>query len=128
MHISTDACEIANLNYWSYWLGEIADPQLADTFMVELDLDSWRGDRLLRHLVTKLTDAGNAYVDVVVQTLWALIIRKPTLLSGKIAGDLAPIVSKTLDEGTVSSQSRRELKEVLYALRMIQRRVEGLAP
>lgn len=121
VHISTDACEIANLNYWAYWLGEISDPQLADTFMVELDLDSWHGDRLLKHLMGRL-DPTNPFVDVVCHTLWALIIRKPSLLDTKVAGDLVESVSRMLDQGTVSAQSRRELEEVLYALRMIHRR------
>jgi len=121
VHISTDACEIANLNYWAYWLGEISDPQLADTFMVEVELDSWRGDRLLKHLMGRLTPT-NPYVDVVCHTLWALIIRKPSLLDTRIAGDLAGAVARMIEEGVISPQSRRELEEVLYALRMIHRR------
>ncbi|WP_435107366.1 helix-turn-helix domain-containing protein [Nocardiopsis synnemataformans] len=121
VHISTDACEIANLNYWAYWLGEISDPQLADTFMVELDLDSWHGDRLLKHLTKRLTPI-NPYVDVVCHTLWALIIRKPSLLDTRAAGELVGSVSQILDSTVISPQSRRELEEVLYALRMIHRR------
>lgn len=121
MHISTDACEVANLNYWAYWLGEISAPQLADTFMVELDLGSWHGGRLLRHLTGRLS-VDNPYVDVVAHTLWALIIRKPVLLNSGTAVDLGESVSRILDEGTISRRSQRELEEVLYALRMIHRR------
>ncbi|MDT0330963.1 helix-turn-helix transcriptional regulator [Nocardiopsis lambiniae] len=120
-HVSTDACETANLNYWAYWLGEVADPQLADTFMVELDVDAWRGDRMLNHLTGKL-DPANPYVDIVVHSLWALIIRKPGLLDDRNAASTTPIVLRLLDEGTVSQRSRRELEAVLYALRMAQRR------
>lgn len=121
VHISTDACEIANLNYWAYWLGEISDPQLADTFMVELDVDSWHGDRLLKHLAARLTP-DNVYVDVVCHTLWALIIRKPGLLTKKIADDLIGSVARMLSEAVISPQSKRELEEVSYALRTVQRR------
>lgn len=121
VHISTDACEIANLNYWAYWLGEISDPQLADTFMVELDVDSWHGDRLLKHLAGRLTP-DNVYVDVVCHTLWALIIRKPGLLTKKIADDLVTSVGRMLSEAVISPQSKRELEEVSYALRTVQRR------
>ena len=121
VHISTDACEIANLNYWAYWLGEISDPQLADTFMLELDVDSWHGDRLLKHLMGRLTP-DNVYVDVVCHTLWALIIRKPGLLTKKIADDLVGAVHRMLSEATISPQSKRELEEVSYALRTVQRR------
>ena len=121
VHISTDACEIANLNYWAYWLGEVTDPQLADTFMVELDVDSWHGDRLLKHLMGRLTP-DNVYVDVVCHTLWALIIRKPGLLTKKIADDLIGSVGRMLSEAVISPQSKRELEEVSYALRTVQRR------
>ncbi|PSK88980.1 helix-turn-helix protein [Murinocardiopsis flavida] len=121
VHIETDACEIANLNYWAYWLGEIGDPKLSDTFMVELDLDDWRGDRMLAHLAAKL-DPANVYVDVVVHTLWSLITRKPDLLTPRTAADLAPACARLVDEGVISPQSHRELSEVLYALRMIHRR------
>lgn len=121
VHISTDACEIANLNYWAYWLGEVTDPQLADTFMVELDVDSWHGDRLLKHLAARLTP-DNVYVDVVCHTLWALIIRKPGLLTKKIADDLIGSVGRMLSEAVISPQSKRELEEVSYALRTVQRR------
>jgi transcriptional regulator with XRE-family HTH domain len=121
VHISTDACEVANLNYWAYWLGEISEPQLADVFMVRLDLDSWHGDRLLQHLMGRLTST-NPYVDVVCHTLWALIIRKPSLLHTRAAGELTESVSRTLESTAVSPRSHRELEEVLYALRMIHRR------
>lgn len=121
VHISTDTCETANLNYWAYWLGEISDPQLADTFMVELDLDSWHGDRLLKHLTGRLTP-DNVYVDVVCHTLWALIIRKPGLLDARDTDDLSASITRMLDEGFISPRSKRELEEVLYALRMTHRR------
>ncbi|WP_304451767.1 DNA-binding transcriptional regulator [Nocardiopsis sp. YSL2] len=121
VHVSTDSCEIANLNYWAYWLGEVRDPQLADTFMVKLDVDSWRGDLLLGHLVAKL-DPRNPYLDVVAHTLWALVIRKPGLVDGRIAGAMTPELQRVLEEGPISPQSRRELEGVLYALRMAQRK------
>ncbi|MFW6638809.1 helix-turn-helix domain-containing protein [Nocardiopsis algeriensis] len=121
VHISTDMCEVANLNYWAYWLGEISDPQLADTFMIDMDMDSWHGGRLLKHLVGRLT-RDNVYVDVVCHTLWALVIRKPMLLSKSIVEEVAAAVTRMLDEGLISSRSKRELEEVFYALRTVQRR------
>ena len=89
--------------------------------MVELDLSSWHGGRLLRHLTNRLS-VDNPCVDVVAHTLWALIIRKPDLLDSGIAENLGESVSRTLEEGTVSNRSQREPEEVLYALRMIHRR------
>nr|WP_281390248.1 helix-turn-helix transcriptional regulator [Nocardiopsis aegyptia] len=120
-HVSSEECETANLNYWAYWLGEVADPQLADTFMVELSVDTWRGDHLLTHLVGKL-DPTNPYVDIVVHSLWALVIRKPGFLDDRNAASMTPTVLRLLDERSVSPRSRRELEAVLYALRMAQRR------
>lgn len=76
---------------------------------------------MLKHLTGRLTP-DNAYVDVVCHTLWALIIRKPGLLTKRTAGDLVAAVAQMLDEGAISSQSKRELEEVSYALRTVQRR------
>ncbi|MFC7328144.1 helix-turn-helix domain-containing protein [Marinactinospora rubrisoli] len=121
VHIETDETEIANLNYWAYWLGELGDPQVSDTFMTETDLDAWRGTRLLDHLATKL-HAGNPYVDVVAHTMWSLINRKPGILDPDRSDTVSAAARRLLDEGEVSPQSRRELEEVLYALRIIHRR------
>ncbi|MDA0564868.1 helix-turn-helix domain-containing protein [Streptomonospora sp. S1-112] len=121
VHIETDQCEIANLNYWAYWLGELADPQLSDAFMIEVDLDAWHGGRLVEHLTTRL-DRSNPYVDVVAHTLWSLVHRKPGAVTPTRGRALAEAVQKILEEGGISPQSRRELQEVLYALRIVHRR------
>ncbi|MDA2809624.1 helix-turn-helix domain-containing protein [Nocardiopsis sp. RSe5-2] len=120
VHIETDECETANLNYWAYWLGEISDPQVTDSFMVELDLGAWSGDRMLSHLVTKL-DATNPYIDVVVHTLWSLITRKPEVVNPRSAEAASAAAARLLEQGSVSPQAVKELNEVLYALRMIHR-------
>ncbi|MFI6321129.1 hypothetical protein ACIBG8_26565 [Nonomuraea sp. NPDC050556] len=65
---------------------------------------------------TKL-DPANPYVDVVVHTLWALIM---ALVLGT-AGELRQPVARLMDEDEVSAQSRRELEAVAYALRMAGR-------
>ncbi|MDT0303546.1 helix-turn-helix domain-containing protein [Streptomonospora wellingtoniae] len=122
VHVETDECEIANLNYWAYWLGELTDPQLDDTFMIEVDLGAWHGDRLLEHLTAKLV-AGNPYVDVVAHSLWSLVHRKPDAITPTRGTALSSAAKRILDEdGAMSPQSRRELNEVLYALRIIHRR------
>src|SRR5690606_36960718 len=107
VHIEADECEIANLNYWAYWLGEITEPQAGDAFMVEVDPDSWHGGRMLAHLAAKL-DPANPYVDVVVHTLWSLITRKPGAVAPHTAEGLNAAASRLLEEGDVSSQSARE--------------------
>ncbi|MBB6174106.1 hypothetical protein HNR23_004166 [Nocardiopsis mwathae] len=121
VHIEADECETANLNYWAYWLGEISDPQVTDSFMVELDLETWNGERMLSHLIAKL-DATNPYVDVVVHTLWSLITRKPGAVTPRSAEPASVAVARLLEESSASPQAVKELNEVLYALRMIHRR------
>ncbi|NUP22907.1 MAG: helix-turn-helix transcriptional regulator [Streptomyces sp.] len=120
-HIAADECEVANLNYWSYWIGELSDPQLSDLFMIKQELGSWRGDRLLEHLVARL-DAANPYVDVVAHTLWSLLSLKGETVTAPCDKALTTAVQRLFDEGSISSQSRRELQEVLYALRAMHHR------
>jgi DNA-binding transcriptional regulator YiaG len=79
VHLADEVCEVANLNYWAYWLGEVGEPQLADTFMIKMKPDVWRGTELLRHLIGKLNSA-NPYLDVVAHTLWALVMLRPSAL------------------------------------------------
>jgi transcriptional regulator with XRE-family HTH domain len=120
VHLADEVCEMANLNYWAYWLGEVREPQLADTFMVELNPDVWRGTELLKHLIGKL-DSSNPYVDVVAHTLWALVMFRPSALDTQTTDALKDAASRTRDEAIVSPQSQRELEAVIYALRMIHR-------
>ncbi|HEX2312805.1 MAG TPA: helix-turn-helix transcriptional regulator [Thermomonospora sp.] len=115
----TDRCEVANLNYWAYWLGEITEPQAADTFMVELPTRSWRGARLLAHLVDKLVPQ-NVYLDVVAHTMWALLQHRPSLVQDDpgTVGTLREHAGQVLDAEDISVRTRREVEEVLYGLRM----------
>ncbi|MER5645274.1 hypothetical protein [Streptosporangium sp. NPDC002524] len=118
VHLADEICEMANLNYWAYWLGEVSEPQLADTFMVELNPDVWRGNELPRHLTRKL-DSTNPYPDVVAHTLWALVMLRPSALDTQSTDALRDAAVRTLDEATASPQSQRELEAVIYAPRMI---------
>jgi len=45
---------IVNLNYWAHWIGERADDQVNDRFMLDSDTRSWTGVRLMQHLVWRL--------------------------------------------------------------------------
>ncbi|MGV9539427.1 helix-turn-helix domain-containing protein [Streptosporangium sandarakinum] len=119
-NLADEVCEIANLNYWAYWLGEINEPQLNDTFMIELKPDTWHGTELLRHLIGKLYST-NPYADVVAHTLWALVMLRPSTLDPRTADDLKEATTRVLEEATVSPQSQRELEAIIYALRMIHR-------
>lgn len=111
-------CEIAGLNYWAYWVGEIGQMQRDDLFMINPRL-AWRGTRLMRHLVDRL-EAGHAFVDLNVHSLWALLAARRGLAHDDpvITRRLFGRAQRLLDEGEISRQSRRELTSVLYGLRM----------
>ncbi len=118
--LADDTCELANLNYWAYWMGEVSEPQVSDMFMVELSPDDWRGTHLGRHLTSKL-DAANPFVDVVVHTLWALVMLRPYVLDIQTADRLRERALRLFDGTELSAQSRRELEAVVYAQRMMHR-------
>lgn len=117
-HLESEDCEVANLNYWAYWLGEIDAIQITDTFMIDLNLQSWRGWRMVAHLITKM-NSENPYLDVVIHTMWALITCKPNVVTPDSAGRLSAAAKRLLDEEVGSPRSQRELNEVLYALRLM---------
>ncbi|MBT2234727.1 helix-turn-helix domain-containing protein [Nonomuraea sp. NEAU-A123] len=118
--LSDEVCEMANLNYWAYWLGEAAEPQATDLFMINLGSEAWRGTKLFRHLMNRL-DPLNPYMEVVTHTLWALIMLRPGVLDPSAAKQVIENARQALDYPAVSDQSRRELETVVYALRMIDR-------
>jgi transcriptional regulator with XRE-family HTH domain len=113
-----DACELAGLNYWAYWVGELRHRQHDDTFMINKGL-AWRGGRLLRHLTERL-HAGHAFVDLNIHTLWSLLTVRRDLPhdDSAVGRDLLVRGERLLDEGEISDQSRRELTSVLYGLRI----------
>jgi DNA-binding transcriptional regulator YiaG len=52
---SSELCEVANLNYLAYWVGEISPSQTDNDFMISTCLlQSWTGVKLLGHLLTKM--------------------------------------------------------------------------
>jgi hypothetical protein len=112
-----DACERAGLNYWAYWVGEIDTRQRDDSFMTA-ELPTWRGTRLLRHLVERLDDT-HPFVDLNIHSVWALLaarqgIAHDNLTTGR---QLLGNSVKLLDSTRVSPQSRRELASIVYSLR-----------
>lgn len=116
--LADERSQIANLNYWAYWVGEGTGIQRDDTFMPEA-LGPWHGDVLLRHLIERL-DERLGYVDLNIHTLWALIAARPTLLAADrtVSDQLRSRVETLLDTRTVSTQAVRELDAIRYALRL----------
>lgn len=110
--------QAANLNYWAYWIGEMPTIERDDSFM-PAPLGSWRGDRVMRHLASRL-DAVPGVADLGILTLSALISARPRLLGedpALIAG-LAGTAERVLDGGRMSSSARQALARVCYALRL----------
>jgi transcriptional regulator with XRE-family HTH domain len=119
--LSSDACQAANLNYWAYWIGETADTHSSDEFMAG-DLGPWPGAALLQRFAANLV-ATEPLADLYVHSLWALLERRGRLLEDdpQLAHFLSGRVEALLGEGDLSSQSRRELEQVHYGVRLLER-------
>jgi transcriptional regulator with XRE-family HTH domain len=119
--LSSDACQAANLNYWAYWIGETAETYRSDEFMAG-DLGPWPGMALLRRFADNLV-ATEPLVDLSIHSLWALLERRGRLLDTdpQLARALADRGELLLGEGDLSGQSRRELEQVHYGVRLLQK-------
>jgi transcriptional regulator with XRE-family HTH domain len=119
--LSSDACQAANLNYWAYWIGETAETYSSDEFMAG-DLGPWSGAALLRRLAANLV-VTEPLADLYAHSLWALLERRGRLLEddGQLACSLIARVDALLAEGELSVQSRRELEQVHYGVRLLQK-------
>lgn len=120
--LTTDQQERANLNYWAYWIGEIDNIQVNDTFMNRVNPRSWSGVRLLEHLL-ELLQPGSGHAELDIHTLWALLLVHPTLLSNH--PHLRPRMADTLDQlasdRDLSPSTRRKLSDIAYAVRLADR-------
>ncbi|MFE6865135.1 helix-turn-helix domain-containing protein [Kitasatospora sp. NPDC057692] len=113
-----DRAEAANLNYWAHWLGLDRRPQRDDCFMTEHSRPAWDASALLRELAVRL-DRAVEYTDLYVHSVWALILSRRNLVDSDpyVARELAGRVGVVLDDGALSSESRRKLECVYYGLR-----------
>src|SRR5215218_2483503 len=119
--LSSDACQAASLNYWAYWIGETAETYSSDEFMAG-DLGPWSGAALLRRFAANLV-AAEPLADLYAHSLWALLERRGRLLEAdaQLARSLANGVEALLAEGDLSVQSRRELEQVHYGVRLLRK-------
>jgi len=106
--------EIANLNYWAFWTGELDDQQATDEFIGATTLDGWHGGQLVRHLAARLH--GNiGFTELNIRSLHTLIRVRPAL-AHPVAGDLQAAITRLLDEDQVAAPARRELETLRYGI------------
>ncbi len=120
--LSSEQQQVMNLNYWAYWIGEIADDQPNDSFMVETDPQSWHGARLLRHLTSRLRpDAPHLALNLC--TLHSLVACRPSLLTGSPQG--RRLLSGALDlvdaHPGLNHVGRQQLAGLAYSVRIADR-------
>jgi transcriptional regulator with XRE-family HTH domain len=117
--LRTEEHDVANLNYWAYWVGEYADSHTDDEFMVNTRPTDWNGAKLLEHLADNLTP-GSAQLELYIHTLWFLLTARPGLLERR-----SPKVQTGIEladsDPDLTSRARRELASVAYAIRLARR-------
>ena len=78
---------------------------------------------LLPSSVHVSTRSGQLQADLYAHSLWALLERRGRLLEAdaQLATSLAQRVEVVLAEGDLSAQSRRELEQVHYGVRLLHK-------
>lgn len=111
--------EAVNLNYWAYWVGELADVEADDRFTVNADHARWDGARLFEHLLERLHPESD-HADLNVHTLWALLLARPTVLNHRprLRTQARTKIEQGMDCPDLAPQARRELASVAYAIRL----------
>ncbi|MGH8897087.1 MAG: helix-turn-helix domain-containing protein [Egibacteraceae bacterium] len=120
--LANEQQEVANLNYWAYWVGELPHIEPDDAFMVATDVSSWDGSTLLRHLLNRL-EVGSEHADLNIHTLWTLLQARPSLL--QIHTTLRSLarerIEQLMDDRELSAQTRQKLPALAYAIRLAER-------
>lgn len=122
---SSDVCEIANLNYLAYWVGEISLRQTSDEFMISAHLlQSWTGVKLLSHLLAKL-NADDPDLVLNVHSVNVLLKRTITAHILETNPDLYITLRQKLDDlmdsrSLLSSYVYQEIRQALRELKHVQ--------
>lgn len=121
-HMTGTRAEVANLNYWAHWIGELDDEQSNDAFMLNDDTRSWTGVRLLQHLTNRLEPAS-PHLPLNLHTLHSLIASRPSLLSGRptVRASLAEVLARLASTDRLPRTGRDQLAGLRYALRIADR-------
>ncbi|MDX8036486.1 helix-turn-helix transcriptional regulator [Lentzea sp. BCCO 10_0856] len=114
--------EVANLNYWAYWIGDLSDEQTNDAFMLIDDTRSWTGARLLTHLMDRLAPES-AHLPLNLHTLHALVASRPMLLTSRagVRKRLDDVLDRLASSGNLTNAGRDQVAGLRYALRIADR-------
>ncbi|MGW5702509.1 helix-turn-helix domain-containing protein [Amycolatopsis japonica] len=114
--------ELANLNYWAHWIGELHDDQTDDSFMADDDSMAWSGVRLLHHLVSRL-DPALPHLPLNLHTVHTLVASRPALLTTSPAARaaLAGALEVVTSADTLIRDGRDQVAGLHYALRLADR-------
>ncbi len=120
--LTDDKQEAANLNYWAYWIGEITDTSVDDSFMTEPPRHRWSGLRLLEHLAPRVCP-GSPHLSLNAHTLWALVLARPRVLEEqpRLRAAIGIQVERLLDAPDLHPATKRELAGVAYAVQLARR-------
>jgi len=113
--------QIANLNYWAYWVGETRDIYTNDDFMRQSAVP-WDGARLLEHLINRLgPSVGQA--ELYVHTVSRLLLARPRLFDRRpeLRTRALDRVGQALDHIDLPARARQELSNVAYAIKLSDR-------
>jgi hypothetical protein len=121
-HMNGQTEDVANLNYWAYWIGELGDEQASDLFMLTADSRAWTGHRMLDHLLQRL-DPVSPHLPLNLSTLHALIASRPALLNSRpgTRGSLRQVLDKLAASTVVTRTGRDQLAGLQYAVRIAER-------
>lgn len=123
--LESEECEIANLTYWAYWVGEISDARHGDDFMIhEPTTSAWRGDTVLRHLLAGMKVAEPVLdLDLYIHSIWSLLRRRARVVRDdpELAAALLQRVDELLSSpSALSPQARAELAQIRYITEAVQ--------
>jgi transcriptional regulator with XRE-family HTH domain len=111
--LATDLGRAANLRYWAYWVGEVAEVWHSDRAMTDAGTGGWSGEVLLASLLEGVVHAP--YRDLSAETLWTLLRVRKRLASHPVWADrIRHAVCRALDDRLVGDPSARKLEAVHY--------------
>ena len=115
--LSSSTQELANLNYWAYWVNDIPDVQVDDSFMTRIRPSHWSGVRLFEHLLRRL-QPGSDHADLNIHTIWSLYRARPGVLDGRpdLRQEAARKIEEAQGDKDLAVQARQELVARLGSL------------